>query len=578
MMDVSDPDLLSERSASREAGEWTPPSVWEANALFHGYEVLSLLGCGGMGVVYQARQIELDRLVAIKLLPEQVSADTDFAQRFRREARAMARLNHPNVISIYELGTTRAGHLFFVMEFVEGANLHDVIQKVGLNQEQALSVAIQVCTALAYAHGKGIIHRDIKPENVLIDTESQVKVADFGLVRLMDPTSHALGHTVPGMVMGTPDYMAPEQTRGMNVDHRADIYSIGVMIYEMLCGRLPMGVFDLPSVKSKCDRRFDKIVAKAMHQSPERRYQSINEVKTDLQAVLKPEVVAAPAPAPVAVKPPGRLASLYTGLVVAALAMPTGAILARFANPKAPIPAFSPASQPAAPASLTAPKSEANFRLESASPAPAVAEKSTPAAPRQPLDLLALTDAVEDRVGLGVIGKANEWEKTNGVLRYKSDGKAGRIVAPVSIEASSYEVELHVVRLGGESPLAVDLPVGPGEIVSVTMLAPGTKFLDGEAGPQWPQNLPDGGRITLRYEAPTTEEAAHLVVQFEGQTIADVREDLRPRLKSADPHPAFPGRTLLALVSLHDSFEITSWKLRILEGKATALRDIGAAR
>src|SRR5690349_8436621 len=121
-MDVTDPERLSERTGGREAGEWTPPSVREAGSLFPGYEVLSLLGCGGMGVVYQARQIELDRLVAIKLLPEQLSEDTDFAQRFRREARAMAKLNHSNILSIYELGTTSAGHLYFVMEFVEGAN------------------------------------------------------------------------------------------------------------------------------------------------------------------------------------------------------------------------------------------------------------------------------------------------------------------------------------------------------------------------------------------------------------------------------------------------------------------------
>src|SRR5687767_4956859 len=125
-----------------------------------------------MGAVYKARQIELDRLVAIKLLPREISVDRDFVDRFRREARAMAKLHHPNIITVFEFGTTAEGHLFIVMEFVEGANLQEIIRQAGLNEAQALSILEQVCTALAYAHGKGIVHRDIKPANVMIDTES----------------------------------------------------------------------------------------------------------------------------------------------------------------------------------------------------------------------------------------------------------------------------------------------------------------------------------------------------------------------------------------------------------------------
>ncbi|MEP6672836.1 MAG: bifunctional serine/threonine-protein kinase/formylglycine-generating enzyme family protein, partial [Chthoniobacter sp.] len=211
-----------------------------------------------------------------------VSVDKDFADRFVREARAMARLNHPNIITVFDFGTTSEGHLYFVMEYVEGANLADVIHQTGLDGPQALSIVEQCCTALAYAHGKGIVHRDIKPANVMIDTESQVKVADFGLARLIDPGAEPMGHTMTGTVMGTPDYMAPEQMKGMNVDHRADIYSLGVMVYEMLCREVPRGIFHPPSQRTGCDERIDNIVIRAMQQAPEHRYQSTQEMKADV--------------------------------------------------------------------------------------------------------------------------------------------------------------------------------------------------------------------------------------------------------------------------------------------------------
>jgi len=151
----------------------------------------------------------------------------------------MAKLSHPNIIAVYDFGTTSEGHLYFVMEFIEGANLHAIIRAQELSADQALWLAGQVCAAVAYAHGKGVVHRDIKPANVMVDTEGNAKVADFGLARLTDAGAEQLGHTQTGTVMGTPDYMAPEQMRGMNVDHRADIYSLGVMLYEMVAGHRP---------------------------------------------------------------------------------------------------------------------------------------------------------------------------------------------------------------------------------------------------------------------------------------------------------------------------------------------------
>lgn len=283
-------------SSGGAGGRWTPPSDEEVARLFPQYEMLGMLGRGGMGAVYKARQVTLDRHVAIKLLPLEVSVNQDFAERFVREARAMAKLNHPNIITVYDFGTTSEGHLYFVMEFIEGANLHDLIQAAegaaGLGAEQAAGIVSQICHALGYAHSKGIVHRDIKPANVMVNTEGTAKVADFGLARLTDPGAEQLGHTMTGTVMGTPDYMAPEQKRGMAVDHRADIFSVGVMLYEMLCKETPQGAWEPPSHRVGCDPRFDQVVIRAMHRDQEKRYQSTTELRIDLEAAVGPAPVA----------------------------------------------------------------------------------------------------------------------------------------------------------------------------------------------------------------------------------------------------------------------------------------------
>lgn len=320
--------------ASGGSGQWQPPSVEEATQLFPNYEVLGLLGRGGMGAVYQARQIQLDRLVAIKLLPLEISADADFADRFRREARAMAKLQHPNIITVFDFGTTTAGHLFFAMEYVDGTNLHALIHGPGLTPAQSLDVVSAVCDALAYAHSKGIVHRDIKPANVMISSEGHVKMADFGLARLTDPSSDYFSATQTGMVMGTPDYMAPEQMRGLHVDHRADIFSLGVMIYEMLCGEVPRGFFDPPSRRVGVDNRVDDVVKRAMQQQPERRYQQTTELKADVDRIrttlqmrtAAPRAVSQPRAVSAAVAPRAAVSSeskmgLWIGVGVGALVL-----------------------------------------------------------------------------------------------------------------------------------------------------------------------------------------------------------------------------------------------------------------
>jgi tRNA A-37 threonylcarbamoyl transferase component Bud32 len=267
---------------------FVPPEPEELARQFPQLDILELLGQGGMGVVYKARQRQLDRLVALKILPPQIGRTEAFAERFTREARSLARLSHPRIVMIYDFGRTEAGLYYFIMEYVDGTDLRRVIQTGELSASEALTIIPQICEALQYAHEEGIVHRDIKPENILLNKKGQVRIADFGLAKLLDrpstgPTSML---TKVGQQMGTPHYMAPEQIEHPSgVDHRADIYSLGVVFYEMLTGELPLGRFDPPSQKAQVDIRLDNVVLRTLEKEPDRRYQHVSEVKTDVEAI-----------------------------------------------------------------------------------------------------------------------------------------------------------------------------------------------------------------------------------------------------------------------------------------------------
>ena len=246
-----------------------------------------------MGAVYKARQKQLDRLVALKILPPQVDQAEAFAERFTREARSLAKLNHSHIVTVHDFGHTEAGLYYFIMEFVDGTDLRRVIQTGELSENQALAVVPQICDALQYAHEEGIVHRDIKPENILLNKKGQVKIADFGLAKLLDQPATMYALTQAGQKMGTPHYMAPEQIEHPEqVDHRADIYSLGVVFYEMLTGELPLGQFPLPSRKVRVDVRLDEVVLKTLEKEPELRYQYASEVKTDVETISTGESVS----------------------------------------------------------------------------------------------------------------------------------------------------------------------------------------------------------------------------------------------------------------------------------------------
>ncbi|MHB1080165.1 MAG: protein kinase domain-containing protein [Prosthecobacter sp.] len=279
---------MNEKPQHDGAVGWTPPSPEHLQAMLPQYDQWEMIGCGGMGAVYKARQTSLDRLVAIKVLPPQVAEDeAEYIERFKNEARTMARMNHPAIVAVYDFGETRDELLYIVMEYIDGTDVAKMIQSQGkLPVDHALAITAHVCDALAYAHEHGVVHRDIKPANILINMEGAVKVADFGLARMHDPGQSG-SLTQEGTTMGTPDYVAPEVlVIGMQVDGRADLYAVGVMLYNMLTGKIPRGNFQMPSEKMGCDTRYDAIILKAMEQDVARRYQSSRELRRDLDQIL----------------------------------------------------------------------------------------------------------------------------------------------------------------------------------------------------------------------------------------------------------------------------------------------------
>jgi len=267
-------------------GEW--PTLEEVQAAFPDFEIEGEIGRGGMAVVFKARQVHLDRPVALKILAPWLAAEPGFAERFSREARVLAKLNHPNIVTIHDFGQA-ARFFYLLMEYVDGVNLRQAMQAGRFAPSQALGLVPKICDALQYAHSEGVLHRDIKPDNILLDARGRVKIADFGIAKLAGEPEAAMSLTRSGMHLGTPAYMAPEQVeKPADVDHRADIYSLGVVLYEMLTGELPLGRFAAPSEKSSVDARIDEIVFRTLEKERERRYQSAEEVKTKVEGLGGP--------------------------------------------------------------------------------------------------------------------------------------------------------------------------------------------------------------------------------------------------------------------------------------------------
>lgn len=283
-------NLKTETAFTGDAVTAQPPLPPEQIAPhFPQLEIHECLGRGGMGVVYKARQKALNRLVALKLMaPERVN-DVKFADRFSREARALAALNHPNIVTIHDFGQA-GGFYFLLMEFVDGLNLRRLLQSRKLSPEEALAIVPSICDALQYAHGRGIVHRDIKPENILLDKDGRLKIADFGIAKMLGasnstPASHAT-ECATQSAFGTPGYSAPEQKNDpQRADTRADIYSTGVVFYEMLTGELPGKKIEPPSKKIHIDVRLDAVVMRALENTPELRWQTAADLRAQVETI-----------------------------------------------------------------------------------------------------------------------------------------------------------------------------------------------------------------------------------------------------------------------------------------------------
>ena len=284
-------------SDSLEPVVFVAPNPAELAPLFPGYEIQGLIATGGMGAVYCAVQKSLDRIVALKILPRELSKDAVFCAGFEAEAKAMARLNHPNLIGVFDFGEVN-GMLFIIMEYVPGKSLFHSANGRAIDPTEVIRLVVGICQGLAHAHANGIIHRDIKPSNILLDASAMPKIGDFGLARPIDR------QVLEGeQIYGTPHYTAPEVVESpRSVDQRADIFSVGVLLHELLTSKLPADDQRLASLIAHSDVRFDDIIRRATQQQPAARYADARDMANDLQAIAAPPMAASfrrNAPAPV---------------------------------------------------------------------------------------------------------------------------------------------------------------------------------------------------------------------------------------------------------------------------------------
>jgi hypothetical protein len=279
--------------------EWEAPTPDELNQLLAGYTVEKMLGRGGMGAVYLATETRLGRRVAIKLLPPELGRKPDFRQRFEREAWILAKLEHAHIVRLYGLGESDQGHLYLIMEYIEGTNLADLVQEARASTDRKprqpvvpwpriVHIMDQLCLALSHAHSQSLVHRDLKPANVLLTSDGSVKLADFGLARSSlpgaTPRESVVLMTQTGQLMGTYDYMAPEQRDGLAGDYRVDLFGAGVLLYQLLTGSLPRGAFTNPSVLVGVSPAIDKVVRHALANDPDERTASAEALRREILA------------------------------------------------------------------------------------------------------------------------------------------------------------------------------------------------------------------------------------------------------------------------------------------------------
>lgn len=321
----------------------TPVNDELVGAMLGGCVVDELLGQGGMARVYRGKQEKLDRYVAIKVLPPYYAADPAFVERFKLEARAMARLSHPNIVTVHDTGEGD-GRLYIIMEYVSGGTLRERMT-AGMPLRDVTRIIHEIAGALSYAHAQGIVHRDVKPVNVLMDTTGRAVLSDFGIAKVLQ-TSAAL--TRAGAGVGTPEYMSPEQCRGGAVDHRADIYALGVMLYELLTGRTPFVADNYtalahahiyepvpPPVRfnPRISPAVQSVVLKALEKNPADRFSQATELAQALEQAVAAQVPVAPLSRPAPHPTPGpRPAGQAAAMIVCPRCQHTNPVHQRFCS------------------------------------------------------------------------------------------------------------------------------------------------------------------------------------------------------------------------------------------------------
>ena len=269
-------DLLDEAPAEKEA----------VALVIDGYEVQELIGGGGMGEVYRAKRLSDEKIVAIKVVAGRLTRDPEVTARFENEVNAMSQLDHANVVRVLDQGESLDGRHYLVSEFVDGCDLRRLMKAQRLEPARAFEIFDKVCAGIAHAHERGIVHRDIKPANILVGSDGTVKVADFGLAKTLVDSSHWYGFTQTRDTFGTPYYIAPEVTRQADkADTRSDVYALGVLLYELLAGAVPMGQFTPLSQRIDIDKRIDSVIGEALADDPERRTASVNALAKAAQKI-----------------------------------------------------------------------------------------------------------------------------------------------------------------------------------------------------------------------------------------------------------------------------------------------------